>query len=139
MNIFSLLPVTDLIEESFKVENAWIKLLIIFTFLAAIFFIAYFITLSVLKQIIKRTNQFSLIEFRKHLKSPVFFTLMVVSVLISLLLMEKELGKIGGLQNFFGILLIGSVSWLLIKFTRASRNILLKRYDISQKNNLVAR
>ena len=67
-----------------------------------------------------------------------FFTLFIaLKLMLPLLISEEELQKSAG--HFLLVMLIGSGTWIAINAIRIARIVILSQYDVTQKNNLLAR
>lgn len=70
---------------------------------------------------------------------PITLFIIIIALKLSLpvLITEEELQTSAG--HFLLIMLIGSGTWIAINAIRITRIVILSRYDVTQKNNLLAR
>lgn len=97
--------------------------------------------------IIKSLRQYIVLLKKKGVRTkivrkvvvPCLLFIVAVSVRVNLPLLISDPELLNTSKHFFLILLIVSGTWILINAIRISKIIILSKYDVSQKNNLLAR
>jgi small-conductance mechanosensitive channel len=112
-----------------------LEAVLIFAVLLGIYFLTNHL---VRRHEIKRGLPF-LNRVRRMLKAPIILLLVLLSVLIPLSLFQpgEETSRIA--HKLIYILTIVGVSWLLIRGTGLMKELILKQYDVDEKDNLKAR
>lgn len=122
-----------------KVVNNDLKYVLFSILLFVIFIILYFITNYILRKIEKKPESDLLAKARKTLKTPVVFLLVVVSLSLPLLFIETTEPLFGPIKKILLILTISVFAWISIRAVSLIKHLVLKQYDIGQKDNLKAR
>jgi small-conductance mechanosensitive channel len=101
--------------------------------------VLYFTIKSLRQYIVLLKPREARIKLVRKVVMPVVLFIVVLAIRLNLpnLVSEEELMK--SLKHFFAIILILSSTWILINAIRITRIIILSKYDVSQKNNLLAR
>ena len=72
-----------------------------------------------------------------QVKRPILFIIIIVAIQVYPFIRSDI--ELPGWQEVARLLQIFSIAWLLISFVKVSRSVLLRRYDISSRDNLKAR
>ena len=122
-----------------KIVNSDLKYILIAALLFAVLLILYFITNYILRKIEKKPEFDILAKARKTLKTPVVFLLIVLSLSLPLLFIETTQPVFGPIKKILVILTISVFTWIAIRAVSLIKHLVLKQYDIGQKDNLKAR
>ncbi len=122
-----------------KIVNSDLKYILIAALLFAVLLILYFITNYILRKVEKKPEFDILAKARKTLKTPVVFLLIVLSLSLPLLFIETTQPVFGPIKKILVILTISVFTWIAIRAVSLIKHLVLKQYDIGQKDNLKAR
>lgn len=104
-----------------------------------ILFILYLITNQVFKKIEQKTENYFAKRLRKNYKLPIVLLIIVCSVWLPFTFSEVPDSISIPARSILSILLIAIVAMLAIRFVNLIQYLVLKKYDIDQKDNLKAR
>ncbi len=114
-------------------------ILITSTILLLTLLIIHFITFQVLKRFSKRKdNNITRDSYRKFkLPGLIFFITVSLSYFVSTVGPENELLRI--LNHSLNVIIIFMIAWLVIRFIGLGKELVLKQFDVDEKDNLKAR
>lgn len=128
----------DRTEAFFNSDNPLVALLAV----ALTIFAAYgvhFIIFRILNAIDKKTGSDHIRIVIDKLKWPALFLLIILFLIILVPLLNINEAFLDDINHFTALLIIGAITWLLIRAVGAIRVLMLKRFDITAENNLQAR
>jgi small-conductance mechanosensitive channel len=100
---------------------------------------AHFLVFSLIRRLARRTPSPVDDAFIKHCQGPlkIVFPLLVLSLFLPVLSLPNDL--LSPLRHMISLGVIASVTWLLIRGTKALEDVLLSRFPIDERDNLRAR
>jgi small-conductance mechanosensitive channel len=104
-----------------------------------LFSVVYLILNRVIKNIEKRTVNELLNKLRKNLKMPVILLIIALSLAIPFSFTQVSDVIVSKANKVLTILIIVILAWISIRAVRLIKILVLKKYDIDQKDNLQAR
>ncbi len=116
-----------------------LQALIVSLVIIAVAILLHVITFKVLQRIVKKTDLFLVKKIREKFKSPSLFFLLTLALTIIVYLFSSNIQAFVIIKHILKLAIIFSVTWLLVRFINLGKVIVLRQYDISQKDNLRAR
>lgn len=100
--------------------------------------IGHFVIFKILQKLTRRTENVVDSSLVTHCYRPLLWTLVVIAIRVALVaaIREEELASI---NHILSIVLIGLVSWLLIKSVYVLEDYVVSRFEVDIKDNLQAR
>lgn len=101
--------------------------------------VLYFVFMIALKRVAKKTKTILDDAIVRHCRGPLLisFILLTVHLGMPLTAFSDVAGEV--LRRIFGIMLITSIAWLIIRFTRVFQDLVQDRFDVKVSDNLRAR
>jgi small-conductance mechanosensitive channel len=99
----------------------------------------HFVLFAILGRLAKRTKRIVDDSLVRHCRGPLRWIIVIIAVLFVLPPLGMPERALGLSRHLLSLLLIGSVSWLLIKSTNVLHDVVAARYDIDVRDNLQAR
>ncbi len=99
----------------------------------------YFIFMAGLKKVAKKTKTILDDAIARHCRGPLLISFLLLTVHLGMPLIS--LGDVTGevFRKILGIMLIMSIAWLIIRFTRVFQDLVQDRFDVKVSDNLRAR
>lgn len=116
----------------------WISALIISSAIILGSILLHFILFKVLKKMSKNDN-FLIQQSYERFKVPGFVFLLTIAFNIIVFSFASENATVIFIKHALKLLLIYSVAWLVLQLTALGRDMILRRYDLEEKDNLKAR
>jgi len=104
-----------------------------------LFIIVYVIINSIIRKLEKKTVNEFLNKLRRNLKIPVILLIIVLSLIIPFSFTQVPEIIVNKANKILTILIIVIFAWISIRIVRLIKLLILKKYDIEQKDNLQAR
>lgn len=101
--------------------------------------ISYLIANRLLSKYETHAKLFYLQKARKYLKVPILLLIIILSIWIPFTIFNTPPRLTLIVNKILTLLMIAIISWILIRAVAISKALILRRYDIGQKNNLKAR
>jgi len=121
-------------------ENGnWQSALLISVAIIAFGFALHFVFFKTLNRVITKRDKKFLKNIRDKFRIPSLIFILTISFQIILFLFAPENYAIGTLEHTLKLILIFDISWLLIRFVSLGKELVLRGFDIYQKDNLKAR
>ena len=98
----------------------------------------HFIVFTLIKKL-NTKDKYILSDIRSRLKTPSFVFLMIIAFNIIVFSIMPENKLTGYSLHVINLAIIFSLAWLVMRFTGLGKDIILKRYDVHEKDNLKAR
>lgn len=125
------------------VNNSLLKDIISYTVGVLIAFVVLFIVYLIINQIIKKLEKKSehelIRKLRKNLRIPVILLLTILALWLPLSFAQVPEIITNTANKILTILIIAIFAWISIRLVRLVKFLVLKQYDIEQKDNLKAR
>ncbi len=118
--------------------NGWSVLLITIS-LIFISLILYFLLAWFIKRLAKKSDNQTFRVAWKKLKNPLLVIVLLMDFIVIKELFILEDASYAFLNQFIKVFVIFCLTWLLIRAINLFREVILRRYDIDQKDNLKAR
>jgi small-conductance mechanosensitive channel len=99
----------------------------------------YSITNSLLRKIERNAENDLAKKVRTNLKVPVILLIIILSIWVPFSIMKVSAIPSNAVNQTVTILVIATFSWILIRLVKLMKFLVLKKYDIEQKDNLKAR
>lgn len=115
----------------------WVSFGFIIVVVAAL--ICHYVLLLMLPRVTRRTASRIDDAVIKHLRGPARWLMIFIGIRLFLPLFDIPIEFQEFLRHIFSLALIALVSWLLIKSTNILDDYVLERFDVDQKDNLMAR
>jgi small-conductance mechanosensitive channel len=119
--------------------NATLSDLIIAVSLVLLSLLIYFIFSGLLKRLRRKNPDHLLGISWQKFRYPVLFLILLIDFIIIQGLFTPDQEISASLSNLITISLIFVITWLLVRSINLAREIIMQRYDISEKDNLQAR
>jgi small-conductance mechanosensitive channel len=117
----------------------WKSALLISSIIIAFGLVLHFVFFKTLSRIIHRKDKELLRKIRDKFKVPSLLLILTVALEIILFSFAPQSHFTETLKHVFKLFIIFSVAWLLNRLVSLGKNIVLKNFDIYQKDNLKAR
>lgn len=119
--------------------GSWLQPYLTLAITLAVVGVAHYAVFFVLRTVARRSGSFAAQSVVRRSREPVLLTVLLLAVQLSLPLLPlpERIGAVLG--RCAGILLIGAVAWLLIRFTTVGQDIVRRHYDLTAADNLRAR
>ncbi|MCF8224359.1 MAG: mechanosensitive ion channel family protein [Bacteroidales bacterium] len=101
--------------------------------------IIYIVTMQVIRKVSRRTDNSLEKGAHKKFRIPVLILLFSIALGIISSSFQTDNKVIGFLNHIFSLLIIFGISWLAIRIIKLGKRLVLKQYDVEQKDNLKAR
>lgn len=126
----------ELLEQN---SESWQNILLISSIALVLVIGIYLVTIQLLKRFSNRKDNRLERDTHKKFRKPVILLLfsIALSIIISSLLPGPDF--LLHLNHFINLVIIFAVTWLLIRIIGLGRELILKRYDSDEKDNLKAR
>ena len=113
--------------------------IIIATVAFVVLYIGYLIINRVIKRQEKKSSDELISKLRLNLRLPVVLLITILSIWLPFLFIEVPELITKTANKALTILLIIVIAWVLIRLVKLIKHLVLKQYDIGQKDNLTAR
>jgi small-conductance mechanosensitive channel len=117
----------------------WQNIILISSIGLVIVISLYFITIQLLKRFSSRKDNILEWDTHKKFRTPVLLLLFSIAGSIIISSIETDLDFMVHLNHIIKLLIIFVITWLLIKIIGLGRELILKRYNSDEKDNLRAR
>jgi small-conductance mechanosensitive channel len=124
---------------SLALDPGWLRALIVLAAGLVVGLVAHAILFAVLRRVSGRTPTSVDDALVRHLRGPGRLVMMLVTLKIVVPLMALGASVQPVVAQFTSILLIVAVTWLVVALTRAGREVLAERFDVTAADNLEAR
>jgi small-conductance mechanosensitive channel len=122
-----------------SIGEDWLRALAILAGGVVIGLIVHAIAFAVLGRVARRTPTSIDDSFLKHLRGPARLVVLLIVLKLVVPLMALPEGLDAAVARLTSILLIAAITWAVVAVTKAGRDILSDRFDVSQADNLEAR
>ncbi len=119
--------------------NDWLFSLVVIFLALAVGFILYLIAVFIIKRWDKLPFLGGIKIKAEWLKGPLRFLIPIIFLKLKSPFLRLPAGVEAGFSRFLSLLLIGAISWLLVRVIHLARDLILDRHDIEAKDNLQAR
>lgn len=131
----------DILHESLSIyfqEEDWFYRAIFSGLVLIGTLITHYVVFSLIGKI-NGKDKFILGEVRARMKKPsfVFLIFVALSIIVSSVIPDSPLSIY--FYHFFKLGIIYSLTWLIIKSTGLGKDVILRKYDVNEKDNLKAR
>lgn len=116
----------------------WKSAVLISIIILLISIIVHFVLFKILKSVSKN-DKFLIKRIREKFKAPSFFFLITVALNIIVFSFAPENTLTGYIKHALVLLVIFSVTWLIVRFISLGKDMVLRRYNVQEKDNLKAR
>lgn len=123
--------------ESYNLD--WKQLVLIVGIAIAASIIVYGLTIFLLRRYSRRKDNELDLNTHKRFRTPVFLTFISISISIVISSIDTEQEYLAPINHLVNLLIILGITWLVIAIVRIGRHMILKRYDVGEKDNLKAR
>ena len=117
----------------------WQSVLIISALILAGSLTVHFISFKILKRIGKKSDNPILKDLWNKFKNPSLGLILSIAVSVILLAFAPENRIVDVAMHLLKLLIIFFITWVIIQLIKLGRDVVLLRYDISEKDNLKAR
>ncbi len=117
----------------------WQSALIIVVLVLAGSLIVHFIFLKILKRITKKSDNPLLEKQWEQFKNPSLGLILSIALSVIILALAPDNKLVDIALHVLKLAVIIFITWVIIRLIRLGRDVVLLRYDISEKNNLKAR
>lgn len=127
-----------MLKNNFHINN-WESFLVFSLIILVIAIVIYFVFFKLLKRIALKEDKDLQREDYQKFKTPTLLLLLSIAIYIiaSSADIREDFSKI--INHSLNIILIFSITWLLIALVGMGKNLILRRYDMGEKDNLKAR
>jgi len=131
----------ELINEFLSQYNNgnWQSALIISLIILLISILIHTITFRVLNRIKGKTDKLLINNIREKLKTPSLIFLLSIALNIIVFSLGPDIIFIEHLKHILNLIIIFSLAWLIIRTISLGKDIILRRYNVQEKDNLEAR
>ncbi|MFO7657964.1 MAG: mechanosensitive ion channel [Bacteroidales bacterium] len=116
----------------------WLSAVIISTSVLLGSVLLHFVLFKILKSL-NKNDLFLVKHVREKFKAPSFFLLITVALNIIVFSFAPEKTLTGYIKHVLILLIIAGVAWLIVRFISLGKDLVLRRYNIQEKDNLKAR
>jgi len=131
----------ELIDEIIKdYDNGnWQSVLIISGFILAGSLVLHFISFKILKRIGKKSKSPILNHLWVEFKNPILGLILTIAFSVIIFAFAPDNQLVDMISRLLNLSIIFFVTWVIIRLIKLGRDVVLLRYDISEKDNLKAR
>jgi len=120
-------------------DGNWQSAIIISVVILAGSLVLHFISFKILKRISKKSDNPLLENLWTYFKNPSLGLLLTIAVIVILTAFAPENMLVNGVAHTLKLIIIFFVAWVIIRAIKLGRDVVLGKYDISEKDNLKAR
>ncbi|MGQ1787260.1 MULTISPECIES: mechanosensitive ion channel family protein [unclassified Saccharicrinis] len=119
-------------------KGNWLTIVIISASILLISMVVHVALFKILKRLSKK-DYFVIKHVREKFKTPSFIFLITVALNIIVFSFTSENTLTGYVKHALNLMVIFSVAWLVVRLISLGKDMVLRRYDVEEKNNLKAR
>jgi small-conductance mechanosensitive channel len=123
--------------------NFPLKDLLTYLIIVAATFVVLYVSYQIINKLVKRWEKESsdelIYKLRLNLRLPVILLISILSIWLPFLFVEMPEVIAKTANKILSILLIIVIAWVLIRLVKLIKHLVLRQYDIEQKDNLTAR
>jgi small-conductance mechanosensitive channel len=129
-----------MIEELISEKNGnWQNMLIISALILIAAVVIYLVTIFLIKQFSRREDNPLKKTTHKKFRTPLLIFLLSIALSIVFSAWDGEYELIKYLLHFLKVAIIFAATWLIVSFIKLGKELLLRPYNIDEKDNLRAR